>query len=181
MGVGDLVDILVLLLTVCAAEKQCTWSTFRGNKDCTHLFIGGDARGPIPPEIRDMPALSHLTLENTGLTGTLPADLFDGALVNSLRVLNIKNNSFIMGSIPDGMSSLSALRVLDISSTPLQGTIPRSFGSCNSLTRWSIDSVPLTGIYLVSYLCDLFVLSHKRCCPSDTQVRSRPLSALYSP
>ena len=146
MGVGYLVELLVLLLAVCAAD-QCTWTTFRGNKNCTPLIIGGDASGSIPPEIRDMTGLSHLTLQNTGLTGTIPADLFDGALRNTLSVLNFTNNPFIMGPIPDAMSSLSALRILDISNTPLQGTIPRSFGSCNSLTRWSINNVPLTGIY----------------------------------
>ena len=160
------VALLVLLLTVCAADTHCTWATFRDSKDdCTHLTIGSNASGSIPPEIRDMSALSYLTLENTGLTGTIPADLFDGTLQDTLIFLNIANNAFIMGPIPNSMSSLSALRSLDISNTPIQGTIPRSFGNCNSLTRWSIDTVPLTGMCLLSCVYNISMLSFKNMLP----------------
>ena len=153
MGVY-LVTFLVFFLAISSmAKKACTWNTFRTMPDCTHLEITGNVSGSIPSEIGDMSALTHLTFQKTALTGTFPADLFDGGLRNTLTGLSIVDNAYITGPMPVSMSSLSTLRSLSISNTPLQGTIPLSFGSCNSLTRWTMDTVGLTGTHNVKRVC----------------------------
>ena len=149
----------MFFLTI-GAEKPCTLETFREIKDCTYLIIEGNVSGSIPSDIGQLRALSQLTVQNTELTGTVPAELFDGTLGNTLTVLNITDNPRIWGTIPASMTSLSKLRSLHISHMPFQGTIPRSFGSCNSLTYFSMDNLPLlTGVHHLRMPCHIICTS----------------------
>ncbi|XP_042479812.1 receptor-like protein 46 [Macadamia integrifolia] len=59
------------------------------------------------------------------LVGSLPDSL---SRISTLQVLNLRNNS-IRGSIPKELSNLSSLRILDLSSNNIVGSIPSELGN----------------------------------------------------
>ena len=83
--------------------------------------------GYLPPELGDLPYLTHLNLEGHTLSGEIPPEL--GNLAN-LEVLNLAGDwahldyDFLSGEIPSELGNLTNLRVLDLSHNNLSGDIP---------------------------------------------------------
>lgn len=67
--------------------------------------------GSIPPQIGELTLLKTLSLEGNELSGSLPDDL--GLLLN-LEDLFVQQN-FLNGTIPTTVSSMEALRQIDLS------------------------------------------------------------------
>ena len=84
----------------------------------------------IPSEIGLLTKLTYLSLEDTGLTGTIPESV---ERLTELRHLTFRFNNALMGSIPSSIGNLVQLTKLDVGLTGLQGTIPSSIGRLSQL------------------------------------------------
>ena len=85
--------------------------------------------------------VTHLTLGNNELTGSIPSSL--GSLTN-LQELRLDENQ-LTGSIPSSLGSLTNLQELDLTANQLTGSIPSSLGSLTNLQRLWLWYNELTG------------------------------------
>lgn len=96
--------------------------------------------GSIPP-LQHLGNLSHLSLNDNALSGTLPDSL--GSLLN-LRTLLLGKN-LLTGTIPSSLSALIGLSYLLLEENQLVGTIPSDLGRLTNLTILSLFSNHLSG------------------------------------
>ena len=85
--------------------------------------------------------VSHLLLEQQGLTGSLPAALGD---LDGLTQLSLWGNT-LTGEIPSELGSLSELNWLLLRSNQLSGVIPSELGALVKLNYLQLQSNSLTG------------------------------------
>ena len=85
--------------------------------------------------------VSHLLLEQQGLTGSLPAALGD---LDGLTQLSLLDNT-LTGEIPSELGGLSKLRDLLLSSNSLNSVIPSEIGELSELRYLALGSNVLTG------------------------------------
>ena len=85
--------------------------------------------------------VSHLLLEQQGLTGSLPAALGD---LDGLTQLSLLGNT-LTGEIPSELGSLSELNWLLLRSNQLSGVIPSELGALVKLNYLQLQSNSLTG------------------------------------
>ncbi len=102
---------------------------------------GNDLTGPIPPELENLSGLTWLSLDANGLTGPIPSEL--GSL-SDLTWLYLGNND-LTGPIPPELPDLSALTTLELRNNNLTGTIPAALGNLTNLTRLVLGNNDLTG------------------------------------
>ncbi|CAM9533755.1 unnamed protein product, partial [Ectocarpus sp. 8 AP-2014] len=136
------------------------------------LSLGyNNLRGPIPPEIGDLVAMTGLYLKGNTLIGEIPASL--GRLGN-LRGLSLAENN-LTGPIPKALGTLSKMKSLDLVANQLtgkthlfcpippelgklsqmvlinlwgnqlSGPIPPQLGDMSALTSLALDGSDLTG------------------------------------
>ncbi|KAF6255371.1 hypothetical protein COO60DRAFT_215437 [Scenedesmus sp. NREL 46B-D3] len=100
--------------------------------------------GPIPSWLGDLKALQVINLGanagdnpdgTQGLTGTLPEALSE---LPDLSVLNVETNA-LMGSIPRQLCKRNNLTVLKLRSNSLEG-VPQDLAQCSQLTQLDISS-----------------------------------------
>ncbi|RDY11557.1 putative leucine-rich repeat receptor-like serine/threonine-protein kinase, partial [Mucuna pruriens] len=82
-----------------------------------------------------------LGLDNQGLKGFLPDDI--SRLLN-LQILNLSRNN-IHGAIPSSIGTITSLQVLDLSYNVFIGSIPESLGQLTSLQRLNLNGNLLSG------------------------------------
>merc|ERR1712187_1056402 len=70
-----------------------------------------------------------LSLENNGITGTLPTELGN---LNSLLELTLYNNA-ITGTLPTELGNLNELEYLYLYNNAITGTLPTELGNLNEL------------------------------------------------
>ncbi|XP_057419733.1 receptor-like protein 4 [Lotus japonicus] len=80
--------------------------------------------------------IDGLVLDNQGLKGSLPNDI--SRLLN-LQILNLSGNS-IHGAIPSSLGTMTNLQVLDLSYNLFDGSIPESLGQLASLKTLNLNS-----------------------------------------
>ncbi|KAK8472526.1 hypothetical protein PHAVU_002G230800 [Phaseolus vulgaris] len=80
--------------------------------------------------------IDGLGLDNQGLKGFLPDDI--SRLLN-LQILNLSRNN-IHGAIPSSLGTINSLQVLDLSYNFFNGSIPESLGQLSSLQRLNLNS-----------------------------------------
>ena len=93
--------------------------------------------GPIPSQLFTLTsaganALRTLSLLNTTLTGTLPAELFSSTMSKIENILI--GETRISGSIPTGIGLLASLKKFSVYANSLTGPIPTEIGKCSKLT-----------------------------------------------
>ncbi len=97
--------------------------------------------GELPSELGDLAMLEELNLTQNGLTGSIPAAL--GNLSN-LRDLRMAVND-LSGEIPSALGDLANLEVLVLAGNDLIGEIPSQLGSLANLTRVLLGGNELAG------------------------------------
>ncbi|TKY71729.1 putative leucine-rich repeat receptor serine/threonine-protein kinase [Spatholobus suberectus] len=85
--------------------------------------------------------IDGLGLDNQGLKGFLPNDI---SRLHNLQILNLSGNS-IRGAIPSSLGTITSLQVLDISYNFFNGSIPESLGQLTSLQRLNLNGNFLSG------------------------------------
>ncbi|MDD9948190.1 MAG: Ig-like domain-containing protein [candidate division Zixibacteria bacterium] len=78
--------------------------------------VGNQLFGPIPPELGNLGRLIHLDLDDNGLSGQIPPEF--GNLIN-LQYLLFSDNPDLTGPLPEEMTRLTNLKVLDLWGTSL--------------------------------------------------------------
>ncbi|NNE69176.1 MAG: cadherin-like domain-containing protein [Rhodothermales bacterium] len=124
-----------------------------------YLDLGGNnLTGTIPPELGDMAVLKTLYLDGNALTGTLPAEM---AALTSLRILHLEFNQF-SGDFPEVLRSLPDIRAIWMHYNQLSGPLPNWLGSMPELLQLLLSGNDLTGpippqLALASKLTDLWL------------------------
>ncbi|KAL2341865.1 hypothetical protein Fmac_009805 [Flemingia macrophylla] len=85
--------------------------------------------------------IDGLGLDNQGLKGFLPNDI---SRLHNLQILNLSGNS-IRGAIPSSLGTITSLQVLDISYNFFNGSIPESLGQLTLLQRLNLNGNSLSG------------------------------------
>jgi len=110
--------------------------------ELTWLDLGDNSlTGPIPPELANLSGLTWLDLEHNGLTGPIPPEL--GSL-SGLTWLYLDNND-LRGPIPPELVDLSELRTLDLGNNNLTGPIPSEIENLSGLRWLDLGNNDLTG------------------------------------
>lgn len=99
--------------------------------------------GAIPNTVGGSQVLLELQLGGNNLTGTMPLEI---GFVRKLQIqLNLSCNS-LEGEIPNTLSGLYMLEILDLSNNKLTGEVPGSLTAMLSLTLLNISNNSLTGV-----------------------------------
>ncbi|XP_048128995.1 receptor-like protein Cf-9 [Rhodamnia argentea] len=114
-------------------------------------------RGELLPNIFRFPNLLDLDLQVNDIMVSFPKSNWSKS-VESLALLDTS----ISGKIPDSISELKNLKILDLSNCKLIGSIPSSLANLTELTRLDLSSNNFTGVLdfrVFSTLKNLQVLS----------------------
>ncbi|TXG53143.1 hypothetical protein EZV62_022312 [Acer yangbiense] len=115
-------------------------SSISNLKKLTNLNLQGNyLSGSIPNSIRNLDYLIELQLGENRLNGTIPM-----MPIRLQIALNLSSNHF-EGSIPDTLSGLTGLEVLDLSNNKFSGEIPDSLIQMTSLTQLILSNNQLSG------------------------------------
>ncbi|KAJ8646808.1 hypothetical protein MRB53_008556 [Persea americana] len=108
----------------------------------TRIQIGNSGlAGTLPAELRNLTSLRHLELQNNGLSGPLPS--LSG--LSQLEVLLLHNNSFSYIP-PDFFSGLSSLQNVVVDKNPFSPwQIPESLKDAQLLVNFSANTANVTG------------------------------------
>ena len=107
------------------------------------LMYSNQISGSIPTTIQtSLPGIRQFELSYSGLTGSIPTQLFAG---NSLNNLDLSGN-FLAGTIPTEFGTQSHLTTVSLGGNSLTG-FPTQFGLISTLVNLNLSSNPLaTGI-----------------------------------
>lgn len=87
--------------------------------------------GPIPGDkVAKMTNLKSLTINNCGITGTIPAEIFEFGKLNNLSI----NHNKITGSIPAEIGNCTKLNIVRLSNNQLTGNVPEELAKCEMLS-----------------------------------------------
>ncbi|KAL4381714.1 hypothetical protein AHAS_Ahas04G0161100 [Arachis hypogaea] len=110
------------------------------------------------PKLRGLEKLQHLNLSYNHFSGEAPLTLLTN--LTQLVVLDISNNQYISGPIPQELSKLERLVTLDLSANVLSEGIPLILGQMSSLTHMKLSNNLLYGDlpFTLANLTQLLVL-----------------------
>ncbi|XP_071688663.1 receptor-like protein 6 [Rutidosis leptorrhynchoides] len=104
-------------------------------------FLECQLQGEFPAAILHLPKLKHLSLaQNPDLTGSLP-EFHNNTLIEDLSL----HDTGFYGIIPQTISNLNHLLLLDLSVSFFSGSIPRSLSNLTQLTLLSLRQSNFTG------------------------------------
>ena len=102
---------------------------------------GSDLNGVLPSGLSNLTALERLTVNDTQISGSIPAEL--GALT-TLGKLEIADNPRITGNIPPELGNLTNLTSLDLVGNALTGDIPAAlFGAGETPGTLKLEEINL--------------------------------------
>ncbi|MXX57127.1 MAG: hypothetical protein F4Z44_15330, partial [Gemmatimonadetes bacterium] len=102
---------------------------------------GNGLSGPIPPEIAELPAVTHVDLGSNRLEGRIPDEI---GRLSELRVLDLIDNA-LAGPIPPEIGGLSKLTTLNLGGNRLSDAIPVEIGRLSELRRLELGANNLSG------------------------------------
>ena len=100
-----------------------------------------DLRGPIPPEIGKLRALTFLELSGNDLDGSIPSEIGNLAALNWLDL----GDNDLSGPIPSEIGNLARLWILNLEDNELNGSIPPEIGNLAGLAELHLASSGLGG------------------------------------
>ena len=128
-----------------SAKPLSQWHgvTANGQGQVTHLSLRDNGlSGTLPAALGKLESLQVLSLDRNSISGSLPSEL--GNLSNLTRLALNRNN--LSGAIPSQLGSLSNLSIIGLANNSLSGSLPASLGSLSSLTKVSLhDNTGLSG------------------------------------
>ena len=111
-----------------------------GQGQVTHLSLRNNGlSGSLPSSLGNLEALQVLSLDRNSIGGSLPSQL--GNLSN-LKRLAMNRNS-LAGSIPSGLGNLPNLSIIGLARNSLSGSVPSGFTSLANLQRLAIANTGL--------------------------------------
>ncbi|KAM7495280.1 hypothetical protein LguiB_029889 [Lonicera macranthoides] len=87
---------------------------------------------PLPHGITNLSSLTSLFLDDCGLIGEFPTDIF---YLPNLQFLSVNLNKNLTGYLPEFCQNNSLLKELSIAGTSFSGKLPDSIGTLNSLNQ----------------------------------------------
>ena len=117
--------------------------TANGSGQVTHLSLRNNGlSGSLPSQLGKLDSLQVLSLDRNSISGSLPSEL--GNLSNLTRLAMNRNN--LSGSIPSQLGNLSNLSIIGLARNSLSGSLPASLGNLSGLTKVSLhDNTALSG------------------------------------
>ncbi|CAL4955000.1 unnamed protein product [Urochloa decumbens] len=104
--------------------------------------------GTMPQGFGACKYLQHLNLAYNGFTGGIPSWL---ASMPELAVISLGGNDLSAGEIPVGLSNLTGLAVLDLTTSNLYGKIPPELGKLTQLYWLNLEMNNLAGTIPTSF------------------------------
>jgi len=126
-----------------SAGGVCSWHGIECQAgEVTSVDLGGNGvRGVLPESLAALTSLKVLNIDDSQLSGTLPAL---GSLT-ALETILLASNPELSGTLPD-LRQLRQLKELDVSRTRLSGSLGASLGSLSRLQRLQLDHTSLHGV-----------------------------------
>jgi hypothetical protein len=118
-------------------DDPCEWSgvyCLDGHVEELWLYKN-NMTGPIPPELGNLPYLTHLDLGFNYLLGNVPEQIW---FLTRLEVLMLDVNQ-LTGTIPNDIGNLRDLQFLDLNSNEFTGPIPPAIGNLFYLSTLDIS------------------------------------------
>ncbi len=117
--------------------------TTNGSGQVTHLSLRNNGlSGSLPAALGKLDSLQVLSLDRNSIGGSLPSEL--GNLSNLTRLAMNRNS--LSGAIPSQLGSLSNLSIIGLARNSLSGSLPTSLGNLSGLTKVSLhDNTALSG------------------------------------
>lgn len=114
--------------------------TVNAQGQVTHLSLRDNGlSGSLPAALGNLEALQVLSLDRNGISGSLPASL------GNLSRLALNRNS-LTGAIPSQLGNLPSLSIIGLARNSLSGALPTSLGNLSGLTKLSLhDNTELSG------------------------------------
>ena len=107
----------------------------------THLRLQNNGlTGPIPAELASLEVVTHLWLNDNDLTGAIPSEL--GGLAH-LGHLSLDTNGRLTGPVPPSFANLSTLWTLRLDETGLSGALPQNLTNLRNLQYLSMHGSAL--------------------------------------
>lgn len=124
-------------------NNVCNWDhvTCDGGHVTVLSLSNTNLQGSLPAEIGDLPYLNYFAAWlSPGLTGSLPTTIGN---LTRLRYLHI--NAQLSGPIPTEIGNLSQLTTLNLSNNALDGALPATLGNLASLQHLYLDGNNFSG------------------------------------
>ncbi|KAJ4826175.1 hypothetical protein Tsubulata_034271 [Turnera subulata] len=163
-SLGNLTKLEILKLQKNRLHGEIPVEITKLSKLSTLNISWNSLMGVIPPSISNLQNLAHLYLQGNNLSGPLPnsmgrmsslleLQLGQNQLSGSIRqlplklqiALNLSSNLF-NGTIPDALSQLTDLEILDLSNNKFSGAIPDSLTRLFALTQLILSNNQLSGV-----------------------------------
>ena len=144
--------------------------TVNGQGQVTHLSLrNNNLSGSLPAALGNLEALQVLSLDRNSISGSLPTQLSN---LSNLTRLALNRNQ-LTGSIPSALGNLSNLSIIGLARNSLSGSLPTSLGNLSGLTKLSLhDNTGLSGALPAGFtgmteLQRLAIANTALCAPGD--------------
>jgi RHS repeat-associated protein len=139
-------DVLATATTL-PANGTCAGLTVT-NGDVTHLTLPNNHLvGTLPASLTQLTRLQGLTLYSNTLSGSLPTGY---SALTRLTTVNLSANQ-LSGGLPGSWSALTQLAYFNLSNNLFTGTLPENWGSWANLATFDVGYNQLTGTVPASY------------------------------